>query len=238
MLIKVEPRRFDYKQYLRRKRMRNLALGILCIFAFFILLGLVCCKPQAVKPEEPAPLQVPVNQHTEFVLDWGHPEWTAELLARIGEHMPAFNTAAKDMVRFCPHYAQLDKETRAKVLAVLAVAIAKRESNFKTETVYKESTGVDSIGLYQLSYGDKYCPTKKASGDLKDPLINIGCAVKLMASYSQSDQVIAAGGYVKYGAPPARGLARYWSVLRVPDSKSKHHLAEIIARTQLAPGCL
>jgi hypothetical protein len=171
-------------------------------------------------------------------LPWNKPTWSGELEKQIAARLADFDRASADMEsRFCPNYGKLSSRGRVTAWAHLAVAIARFESGFNPRTVYRESNGVDSIGLYQLSYGDRHCPRSRRIGDLKDPIVNIRCAVAIMADYVGADRAVAAGGYVRYGAPPPKGLARYWSVLRVPDSKSKHRLAEIIALAKKAPRC-
>jgi hypothetical protein len=179
----------------------------------------------------PTPTPKPVTN-----LEWNNEQWSYHLTNEINKsELP--NLAPTDVKEYCPKYRELSRNQMRDFWAVLAVAIAKRESDYKPTTVYKESNGVDSIGLYQLSYGDRFCPKTKAAGDLQDPLVNISCAVKLMDHYVSMDNTVAAGGYVKYGAPSPKGLARYWSVIRVPDTKSKHFLAEIKAKTSAISFC-
>jgi hypothetical protein len=165
-------------------------------------------------------------------------EWTSEVLKLLdGGELDKFDNAEDDMTRFCPLYKELEADQRAVAVTYMLSAIIKYESSYNPKTVFKESDGSYSIGLFQLTYGNYGCPKNRAHGDLKDPIINLRCGVKLAAHLADRDSVIASGGYVKYGAPAARGLASYWSVMRVADVKSKHHLAEIIAFTKKAPGC-
>ena len=109
------------------------------------------------------------------------------------------------------------------------VAVAKYESGYNPKSRFKESTGQDSIGLYQLSYGDHNCPKTKAEGNLEDPVTNIVCAVYIASDLIGDDLVVASGGYKKFGAQPPRGMARYWAVIREKDSKRPHKKAEIKA---------
>lgn len=172
------------------------------------------------------------------------PEWTSAGLSLIkSELLDSFDQGAKDMERFFPGYGKLNPDQRAKVWLTLFGAICSFESGpsnpksgefFRTNVVYKESDGSDSEGLFQLTYGNKFCPKTKAEGNLHDPILNLLAALRLGASFVAADDVVAFGGYTKYGAPPARGLAKYWSAIRVPDNKSKHHLAEIISKTKKA----
>ena len=210
--------------------MRELVLdwvGIisLAILAFLLMVSLA---------SEASPISS-VNQ-PQAVLDWGHNDWSVELLKLTRGHLRQLDKAT-DISLYCPKYLSLNEEKRSLVWGRLAVAIAKFESNYNPKSQMTESNGSVSQGLFQLTYGDRFCPQTKAEGDLNDPFINMSCAVKLMADYVEKDGKVASGGYTKYGSPPSRGLARYWSVIRVPDRKSKHHLAEIKSITSKAPVC-
>jgi hypothetical protein len=164
-------------------------------------------------------------------------EWSKVLLSELKAQLPQLDKAT-DLPRFCPNYARLSPEKRLVVWGYIATAIIKRESGFNTCSTMKESTGQDSIGFFQLSYGDRFCPRSKSEGNLCDGSVNIKCGAKLFGYFVDVDKVVASGGYTKYGAPAPKGLAHYWSVIRVPDSKSKHHLQEIIDTAKKAPGCL
>lgn len=165
-------------------------------------------------------------------------EWSAKAQDIIEKNLDQLNLASADFEkRFCPNYSKLTNIQKAQAWGYAIGAITKFESNYKPDTTYKESDGSLSEGLFQLTYGNKFCPKSKSQGDLQDPLVNIDCGVRLFVHFVAMDKVVAAGGYEKYGAPPAKGAARYWAVIRVPDKKSKHHLAEIIAMTKQAPGC-
>jgi Transglycosylase SLT domain len=206
-------------------RMNKFLLIFIVIAVSYFLIGCQTVQEPSVPPNVTLPK-----------LDWNNENWTYHLVNEINKSkLPDLNP--KDVDAYCPKYNELNRNKKRDMWAVLAVAIAKRESNFKPTTVFKESNGIDSIGLYQLSYGDRFCPKNKSIGDLQDPLINISCAVKTMEFHVANDGIIASGGYVSYGAPPAKGLARYWSVIRVPDRKSNHFLKEIKTKTNAASGC-
>lgn len=188
------------------------------------------------------PVNVPAVVHQDepvkaVSLPWGHDDWSQELVSNFASRMDAFSKA-KDIDEYCPKFNLLNAEAKAQALAFLAVAISKFESDWNPKDSMIESNGAASIGLFQLSYGDAHCPRSKAEASLMDPIVNIRCAVAIMADEVKQDGIIAAGGYTKYGAPPAKGMARYWSVLRVPDSKSKHHKADIQALAKKSPGCI
>ena len=165
--------------------------------------------------------------------------WTQTVLndIEIDGLLVRMNEASTDMDRFCTGYDKMSASDQATVWVYLMSGIAKYESDYNPTSEMTESDGSVSQGLFQLTYGNAFCPRSSAQANLNDPVVNINCAVQLMTQFAVSDKVIAAGGYPAYGAPPAKGLARYWSVLRVPDTNSQHHLADIIAFTQKAPGC-
>ncbi len=166
------------------------------------------------------------------------------LLNEIKEVFPKLDRAANDMeARFCPKYKSLTNTRKQIVWAYLANAIVQFESGhdgkrIKTCTKFDESNGDLSEGWFQLTYGNKFCPRKKSEGDLCDVKVNASCGVKLMAHFIHRAGIVTDGGYVAYGAKPPKGLAEYWSVARMPDKKSQHHLSAIMEKTKKAPGCL
>lgn len=166
----------------------------------------------------------------------GHPErkaWSMKLREEFAARLADLGTPA-DMESYCPAYAGLADRERVEVWSTLAVAIARRESAYKPDTVFMEPPplNVASIGLFQLSYEDGFgwCSLDRETDSLKDPLNNIDCAVGAMASYVKRDGVVAAGS----SHSNARGLSRYWSVIR---DGSGHHKAEIMAATQSLAFC-
>jgi hypothetical protein len=172
-------------------------------------------------------------------LAWNNPDWDRNLVNELTENFAKLDEARDDMALFCPKYASLSQDGKIQAFAFLMVAMAKFESGYDPKNYYMEKSGKPSLGLFQLSYSDPYvgCPKSKAEGDLYSPKANISCAVKIMAKKLNQDKVVAFGGYVQYGAKPAKGAASYWAVLREPDSKSRHKLYEIKNLTKLAPGC-
>lgn len=214
-------------------------LIFICVMTMYVLMNLIgCVKPedQSVITPTPTPVATPSPTPAMVSLAWGKPSWSEHMMKEIAATKLS-EREPKDVKDYCRKYESMIKADRNTFWAVLAVAIAKPESNYNPATQYKESDGNMSIGLYQLSYGDRFCPTSKSKGDLTNPMVNISCAVKLMDYFVALDGVIAAGGYTAYGAPPSKGLARYWSVVRVPDRKSKHHLAEIQSKTKALNFC-
>jgi hypothetical protein len=189
-----------------------------------------CTKPELKQNTQPSPVRVNLQ------LPWGHEDWSLALVKEIDSRWSDFEKA-KDIELYCPKFKSLSKMDQQFAWATLFVAIVKRESGYNPKSKMTESNGDVSQGLFQLTYGNSHCPKSKSDGDLDDPFININCAVQIAADYAAKDGVVASGGYVQYGASPAKGLARYWSVLRVPDRKSKHHLAEIKSKVQALPFC-
>ncbi|MEI9905964.1 MAG: transglycosylase SLT domain-containing protein [Asticcacaulis sp.] len=153
--------------------------------------------------------------------------WSAELRTQIANNLTSLSKAS-DMASFCPAYASLSKDQKVEVLANLMVGIARYESNYDPHTVYHEPPplGVDSVGLFQLSYEDGYswCTLDRNARSLEDPVNNIRCAVPKMTRLVAKDKVLAAGST----NANALGLARYWSVMRLGPG---HHIADIRAIT-------
>lgn len=215
------------------------------LFLAFFMLSACVTKPPETAPPVVTP-EPPTAIADGFEIPGYRPEWSAKVRDMLSDRrMANFNKAEADFTkRFCPNYKKLSADRQRLAWGYLIGAMTKYESGldkatgvYKTNVVYKEKDGSLSEGLFQLTYGNKHCPSSKADGDLHDPIVNLDCAIQLMEGYIARDGVVAAGGYTDYGAPPAKGLARYWAVIRVPDSKSKHHLAEIISMTKKAPGC-
>lgn len=200
-----------------------------------------CKTEDKVETPQPTPTPIADFPKSDTSLKWDDKHrngklWTQTTLDVIDDsNLP--DSEPSDMAAYCPNYKKLSRNERGLVWANMAVAIAKRESGFKPDTVYKESNGVDSIGLFQLSYGDRFCPKSKSKGDLRKGTVNITCAVKLMDYFVKQDNVVASGGYVKYGAKPPKGLARYWSVIRDDDKKGKHHKREIQSTVKALSFC-
>jgi hypothetical protein len=202
----------------------------LFIFALLIFAG--CTNiPKAPEPVEPVKPVEPVA----VSLPWDKPEWSKFLVEQIGKRAVDFDKG--DMPKYCPKYKSLSAGDKANVWAVLFVAIAKRESSYNPKASMVESDGSVSQGLFQLTYGNRHCPKSRAQADLNDPKVNIACAINLAADFVARDGVVAAGGYMSQGAPAPKGLARYWSVVRVPDKRSKHHLVEIVGKVSALKIC-
>lgn len=238
---KLNPKDFGRQSYVRRQRVKKIAMAILVSFLGVTLLAVTSCQ------------SVSTQAATSEVLPWKQPAWDKILRASIESEMPKLNKASVDMTRFCPRYGDLSTPARVNAWAHLMVGMAKYESGYNPGDAMEESTGAISQGLFQLTYGDTFCPKRKSEGDLNDPSVNIRCATRLLAHLSGRDGVVTAGGRVKAGQAPARGGADYWAVLMEPDLKpwkscskrtgkckmihSQHKLKEIRALAAAAPGC-
>jgi hypothetical protein len=203
---------------------------------FYFFLGCTSVPKTDVGPG-PAPTATPASQATQKYA-WNHPDWDLALIKEISNRYEDFNKA-QDMIEWCPQYPLLSKEQRVQVWGALFVALSKPESGWNPKSKYTESNGSVSQGLFQLTYGDNstYCPDSKTEADLDDPLVNIHCAINLAANYVAKDSVVASGGYVSLGTANPHGLARYWAVIRSPDSKSKHQKEEIRAKVKAFALC-
>ena len=196
--------------------------------------------PGETPAPEPGPPPPPPPPPAELLngLAWenGHSEraiWSTELRTQIKANLTSFNKAP-DLADICSAYGELSDDDKVNVLATMAVAIAKYESNYNPHTIYHEPPplGVDSVGLYQLSYEDgfSWCVLDRANASLEDPINNIRCAIPKMAKLIAKDRILTAGST---GAN-AMGLARYWSVMRLGAG---HHLEDIRAATRSLALC-
>jgi Transglycosylase SLT domain len=94
--------------------------------------------------------------------------------------------------------------------AAVFKSIAKAESGFKRETVYREPAPLNnnSIGLLQLSFTDQknygiYCKWANEE-DLKHPIRNLYCGVRMLSILEKKNPTL---NFYQYGG-------KYWSVLR------------------------
>jgi hypothetical protein len=145
--------------------------------------------------------------------------WSAELLKAVAAHRPDLDGGNPE--GFVPGYAQLSAEAQAKYWGEFFVAVAKLESDWNPHAFYEEDESInDSVGLFQISYADQQPyglePLDPKAKSLEDPLVNIRCAVKMMAHWLRKDGVVAGGSAGKW-----RGGARYWAVLRKAASRAK-----------------
>jgi hypothetical protein len=155
-----------------------------------------------------------------LALEKGHPErkaWSDELRKTIRAQITTLETAS-DIEDFAPGYAKLSAQDRVDVWASLFVAIARFETTgYDPKAIYHESSGIDSVGLLQVSYENEgYYGLERLNRKaraLEDPLVNLRCGVKILAVLVDRDGVIASGT-----GSSSRGGARSWSTLR-PERK-------------------
>lgn len=184
----------------------------LLIVALLVLAGCTNKEtPPLLKPVEPVQVEQPYQ-----VLAWGtgHQDWDKAVYDAI------------DSLSRTPVMAKI--KTPCKVLdtrdcaAQLLSIIAKRESNFKTETKYNETghlQGVVSRGLFQISKDSAnqsaYSCGIVDANDLHKPITNIQCAVKILAYQAAKTGVLIDGA--------KGGCGAYWSVCRSKDGKSESY---------------
>lgn len=234
-----------------------LALFFVCSTSFGFSKASDAPKPPTLPTpppmEEVVPTPTPVVAWTPAPLAWenGSAErkaWSTFARKELKQYLPGFSKAS-DRKDYCAKYDSLTDDQKNEVWLTMVVEIARYESGFKLSSSMVESNSALSQGLYQLTYGDPYCPKNKAGGDLNAYDVNMRCAFKILNRWVSADGVIAAGGYVASGAPPDKGAAQYWSVIRVPDvhdyknSAGKlvkarpHQKAKIQAATKALPFC-
>lgn len=205
-----------------------------------LLSGLTSTESGAPAPPTtpPSPPSAPPSSSAAAALPWesNHPErkaWSDELRAQFDAKLDSVEHAT-DIATYCARYDELPRSDRVTLWATLAVAIAKHESGYDPTQRFAEPPplGVDSIGLFQLSYEDgfSWCRLDRVAKTLEDPIVNIQCAVPEMAKLIARDEVVAAGS----DGRTARGLARYWSVMR---SGPSHKLREIREATSSLAMC-
>ncbi len=154
---------------------------------------------------------------------------------------PAYNSYAKqaiikygsslygnppnDITDFCPNYFSLSTDGQLMFWVNFLSALAYEESNHNSELEYQErfednyGNKVISTGLFQLSYesSQNYDCNISNHDDLKNPQLNIECAIKILNKWNMNDHRITGRKFKIFGN--WEGGARYWSVLRKKKTK-------------------
>lgn len=139
----------------------------------------------------------------------------------------------KDIATFCPKYSGLNVGEKLNFWGQFIVAVAERESSWKPNTYYIETTmGTDPVtksqiaseGLLQLSYQDeknhrmdcgfdwekdKNLDHKDEKKTIFDPLLNLRCGIKILAKQIKKHNKIVIG------------KGAYWSVIKQGHSSNK-----------------
>lgn len=170
------------------------------LIGLFLLLG--CVHEPKQKPDVvPGPTPIPIPSGKLKSL-FPKQEWTDLALAYV-------NYAGLDVLRPADGKSFCANGMSAHNWVHLLASMAKYESGFDPNQVYRESFGVNSIGLLQLSVSDNAygsgCAFRTES-DVKDPAKNLKCAVTILKKWVMRDGVIQNSAN--------KGGARYWSVLR------------------------
>lgn len=184
-----------------------------------ILSLLVACSFKLPSPEPgPDPVPQPKPLKTLFPDKSWEKHAHEEVLKRGWDKLDL-----KDEKEFCPQ--GLSANGAVNFVAFLS-AIVKHESNFRPSLEYKEKfhdrfgNRVISTGLFQISHeSTRYSykcmllndDLKTGHPQLKDPLINISCAIHIMdVLFKKYDRV---AGKID---GTWQGGSRYWAVLRSP----------------------
>lgn len=209
--------------------LRHINLAILSM----VLLQLIGCG--TITHELPIASINPQQWH------WADKQQHFNLLAAMAleaEAVELQNQFPSDINSYCKGYSRLSPSQRLNFWGDLLTAISFHESRHNPKLMYKErfkdSSGsqVISRGLLQLSFESSKgygCPLDQAS-QLHDPAKNIDCGVRILNRWISQDGVISKdAGLLK---KKWRGAARYWSVLRQPQT-----LSTIQAQIQGQPYC-
>lgn len=163
----------------------------------------------------PRPVHTPSGP---YIFDWKNEEWDRILIDEIRK---------SGLIKILPTLK--DKEAFGYTPDIdpvifygrILVAMAKYESNYNPDAVYKESFGVYSRGLFQISLVDakRYNAPFTTEESVNVPELNIIGAVRVFAKLVENDRYIGSriGGRWKGGA-------RYWSVLRGTRAYTKEAL--------------
>lgn len=139
--------------------------------------------------------------------------WSAVVVEELKTHRTTLETA-QDIEEFCPAYFLASSFERDTCWIRIISAMARYESNFRPQAVYKEANGANSVGLLMMA--PEHCPNANTEEKLKVAEPNIQCAVARLAL------MVKRGKYVS--GPNFKGGAAYWSVLRSPHKRGKLNL--------------
>ncbi|MFN7054831.1 hypothetical protein [Hyphomonas sp.] len=207
-----------------------------------LLLFVTACQPlpgsQPVTAIlEPAPVGGAPDPAPPYIFTaaWdGRPEgaeWTRLTLAALDRHGEALlSRVPDDIADFCPPYPGLDREARKQVWLMLMSALARYESNHRTDVQFQESFNdsqgnpVISRGLLQISIesGRGYrCVIPEAEA-LHDADVNLSCGVRILNRWTGERDGLVASRVTPTGAGDNgwRGAARYWSPFRDAAKRS------------------
>ena len=144
--------------------------------------------------------------------------WTDATLTAVAANLPSLE-AARDKETYCPGYGSATLAERETCWVRLVSAVVQFESAFDPLNKYKESNGVYSVGLMQLSTGE--CANAATLALLEDPLKNLQCGTAKLAG------LIARDGYITT-PDNLHGAAAYWSTLRRPYVSGNLHLGKAL----------
>lgn len=197
------------------------------IISVFCFIGLAACASNDKPPPREIPDQIGLN--TPIQADWdSNPDgadWTRLTrlaIEEVGGGLIGSDPA--DMDRFCPGYSGLTRGAEKTAFWVgLISAMSRYESGHDPTVRYEEdfstSDGrpVISRGLLQLSQesanGYAGCLVPLTDEErLHEPALNLRCGVIILARW------VARDGLIADEVSPYRGGARYWAVLRKPDT--------------------
>ena len=170
---------------------------------------------QAQTPRDPASLSWESARYPDRA------SWSRELLQCIRAHKAELDQGNPES--YLAGYNQLDAAHQLKFWGELMVAMAQFESSWNPHSRYREANGQYSVGLFQLSYANArdyaWEPISEERASLEDPLVNIRCAVIVLAHLVAQNRVVASSEGGRH-----QGGARYWSVLR---AGARHKFNEI-----------
>lgn len=153
----------------------------------------------------------------------GTPLWTRTALSALKTHGQSLATSVpRDIGQWCPAYAQAtDKKRRAFWVGFLS-ALVKHESTFRPTAV---GGGGKWFGLTQIAPATArgYGCTAKSGDALKNPALNLSCAIRIMSTTVPRDGVVSEG---------FRGVAADWGPLH---SRAKR--TDMMAWTRNQPYC-
>jgi hypothetical protein len=142
-----------------------------------------------------------------------HGKWNIAALEALETHGQSLvETVPEDIDRWCPAYAEADREAREAFWIGFMSALAKHESTYKPTAV---SSNGKWFGLLQISPATArgYDCNAGSGEELKDGGANLSCAIRIMSVTVPRDGVIADKDN------RWRGVAADWGPLRVESKR-------------------
>lgn len=127
--------------------------------------------------------------------DGGYGDWGREMALQM-EQYPIYQRVNRGIIDICPRFGEFDKRQKYHFWVWFMAAVASQESRCVTTELGPINRQDPSLGrptgLFQMEprqstrwWRGNYCAQP---GEMTDPILNVQCAVQIMAHYLNNDQ--------------------------------------------------